>query len=181
MTRIHVPIRLRWSDFDAYAHVNNAEMFRLLEEARIQAFWVGDDGLPTTTATAILDARPGASVITIIARQEIEYLAPIPYLREPIEIELWLGRLGGASLEVCYEVYSPKGVEPRTLYTKAATTIVMVDAATNRPQRISDAQRAGVGALPRGAGELHQAPLTHSGIRTMPSCATLAISTPSRE
>lgn len=33
MTRLHVPIPLRWSDFDAYAHVNNAEMLRLLEEA----------------------------------------------------------------------------------------------------------------------------------------------------
>ena len=38
--RLHVPIRLRWSDLDAYGHVNNAEMLRLLEEARIQAFWV---------------------------------------------------------------------------------------------------------------------------------------------
>ena len=42
--RLTVPIGLRWSDFDAYAHVNNAEMFRLLEEARIQAFWINDDG-----------------------------------------------------------------------------------------------------------------------------------------
>lgn len=142
MTKLHVDIPLRWSDFDAYAHVNNAEMFRILEEARIQAFWVQDDGTPEpAAATAILDARPGAQVITIIARQEIEYLAPIPYLRRPVDIELWIGRLGGASLEVCYEVYSPAGVEPRQLYTKAATTIVMVEAASGRPKRISDEQR----------------------------------------
>lgn len=140
--RLNVPIRLRWSDFDAYAHVNNAEMFRLLEEARIQAFWVQDDGTSDGHATAILDARPGAEVISLIARQEIEYLLPIPYMRQPVDVELWIGRLGGASLEICYEVYSPEGVSPRILYTKAATTLVMVEVSTGRPRRINDEQRA---------------------------------------
>lgn len=140
MTRIHVEIPLRWSDFDAYAHVNNAEMLRLLEEARIQAFWRPDEGV-SGAATAVLDARPGAEMISLIARQEIEYLAPIPYMRAPIDIEMWIGRMGGASLEVCYELYSPTGVSPRVLFTKAATTLVMVTAATGRPQRISDELR----------------------------------------
>ncbi|KQQ00640.1 MULTISPECIES: acyl-CoA thioesterase [unclassified Rathayibacter] len=134
--RLHVAIPLRWSDFDAYAHVNNAEMLRLLEEARIQAFWAPDSPEAGGRATAVLDARPGARTISLIARQEIEYLAPIPYMRAPIDIELWIGRIGGASLEVCYELYSPEGVTPRVLYTKAATTLVMVVAATGRPERI---------------------------------------------
>jgi len=138
MTRLHVPISLRWSDFDAYAHVNNAEMLRLLEEARIQAFWKPDvEGMPAA-ATAIIDGRPGAELITLIARQELEYLAPIPYMRAPIDIELWIGRIGGASLEICYELYPPDGVEPRTLFTRAATTLVLVNAATGKPQRIGD-------------------------------------------
>jgi acyl-CoA thioester hydrolase len=141
MARLRVPIPLRWADFDAYAHVNNAEMFRLLEEARISSFWVNDDGSPGVQ-TAILDGRPGAEVVALIARQEIEYLAPIPYQRRPIVIELWIGRLGGASLEICYELYSPDGVEPRVLYARAATTLVMVELATNKPVRITDAQRA---------------------------------------
>lgn len=141
MTRLHVAIPLRWSDFDAYAHVNNAEMLRILEEARIQAFWRPDEGSAPGAATAILDARPGAETISLIARQEIEYLAPIPYMRAPIDIEMWIGRMGGASLEVCYEMFSPVGVTPRLLFTKAATTLVMVTAATATPQRISDSLR----------------------------------------
>ena len=92
MTRLHVAIPLRWSDFDAYAHVNNAEMLRLLEEARIQAFWRPDEGFEGAP-TAVLDARPGAETISLIARQEIEYLAPIPYMRAPIDIEMWVGRI----------------------------------------------------------------------------------------
>ncbi|KJC63372.1 acyl-CoA thioester hydrolase [Agreia bicolorata] len=142
--RLHVPIRLRWSDLDAYGHVNNAEMLRLLEEARIEAFWSPDPGSaqPAVGAsTAVLDGRPGSDTLTLIARQEIEYLAPVPYLRQPVDIQLWLGRLGGASLEVCYEVCSPVGVEPHVLFTRATTTIVLVDAATQRPRRINDVER----------------------------------------
>ncbi len=142
MTRINISIPLRWSDFDAYAHVNNAEMLRLLEEARIQAFWRPDEGGMDARDTAILDARPGAEVISLIARQEIEYVAPIPYMRAPIDIEMWIGRIGGASLEICYELFSPAGVTPRVLFTRAATTLVMVTAETGRPRRIDDELRA---------------------------------------
>lgn len=141
MTRIRVELPLRWSDFDAYQHVNNAEMFRLLEEARIQAFWKPAEG-QEARPSAVLEAGPGAEVISLIARQEIEYLLPIPYQRAPIEAEIWIGRLGGASLEICYELYSPVGVEPRVLYTRAATTLVTVVAGTGRPTRVDDTLRA---------------------------------------
>ena len=141
MTRIHLPIHLRWGDFDAYQHVNNAEMLHLLEEARIQAFWRPDEGFEGAP-TAVIDARPGAEMISLIARQEVEYVAPIPYMRAPIDIEMWVGRIGGASLEICYELYSPEGVTPRVLFTRAATTLVMVTAATGRPQRIPDELRS---------------------------------------
>ncbi|MFZ2964516.1 MAG: thioesterase family protein, partial [Rhodoglobus sp.] len=55
--RLHLPVTLRWSDLDAYGHVNNAEMLRLLEEARMQAFWRSEqpeNDLPT----AVLEAGP---------------------------------------------------------------------------------------------------------------------------
>ncbi|TFD63094.1 acyl-CoA thioesterase [Cryobacterium ruanii] len=140
--KLHVPIRLRWSDLDAYGHVNNSEMLRLLEEARILAFWVTEDDGAIGASTAVLDGRPGAATLTLIARQEIEYLAPVPYLRQPLDVRLWLGKLGGASLDVCYEVYSPEGVTPEQLYARANTTIVLVDAASERPRRINDTERA---------------------------------------
>jgi acyl-CoA thioester hydrolase len=127
--RLHVPTPLRWSDLDAYGHVNNARMLSLLEEARIVAFWVNDDGTAehaVGASTAVLDASPGAATLTLIARQEVEYLAPIPYQRLPLDIE----------------VYSPPGTEPRTLYTRAVTTIVLVDAANERPRRITADERA---------------------------------------
>ena len=145
--RMHIPIRLRWSDFDAYGHVNNAEMLHLLEEARIYAFWESDEreelASPLgTPATRMLDGKAGGSTISLIARQEIEYLAPVPYQRQPIDIQLWIGRLGGASLEICYEVWTPRGLEPAVLYARASTTLALVDAETDRPRRISAPERA---------------------------------------
>lgn len=140
--RLHVPTGLRWSDLDAYGHVNNAAMLRLLEEARIQAFWADGDPVAVGATTAVLDGRPGADTLSLIARQEIEYLAPIPYLRQPLDVQLWLSGLGGASLVVCYEVHSPVGAAAELVYTKASTTIVLVDRATGRPRRIKDIERA---------------------------------------
>jgi len=134
--RIHVQIPLRWSDFDAYAHVNNAEMLRLLEEARIQAMWRPDEGVEVGPPTAVMDVRPGSDTLALIARQEIEYIAPIPYMRAPLDIEMWAGSIGGASLEVCYELFSPIGATPRILFTRASTTVVMVSADSNRPTRL---------------------------------------------
>jgi acyl-CoA thioester hydrolase len=147
VSRIHVPVPIRWSDLDAYGHVNNAAMLTLLEESRISVFWnggdLGVDGVADSSApTEGLDT----TTVTLVARQEVEYLAPIPYLRDPLDVQLWIGRFGGASLDVCYEVCSPLGDEPATLFAKALTTIVLVDAATGRPRRITDREREAWGA-----------------------------------
>ncbi|WP_062076629.1 acyl-CoA thioesterase [Demequina globuliformis] len=144
MSRIHVPVTLRWSDIDAYGHVNNAEMLRLLEEARIRAFWAdeaGGEGSHDGHATAVIAGGPGAETITLIAGQQIEYLAPAPYVRKPLDVQLWIGRLGGASIEICYEVRSPRDAGDQVVYAKAATTLVLVDAASQRPRRLTERER----------------------------------------
>jgi len=148
MTRLRVPVQLRWSDMDAYGHINNVEMFRVLEEARIAAFWTHpdppDDGWPT----AVLDAGPGAQTTTLVARQEIEYLRPLGYRRTPVTVELWIGHLGGASMDVCYEVLdgdramlAAAGGDP-VVYARACTTLVLADPVTGAPRRITAAERA---------------------------------------
>ncbi|MCA5923605.1 MULTISPECIES: acyl-CoA thioesterase [Curtobacterium] len=144
MARLHAPIRLRWSDIDAYGHVNNSAMLRLLEEARIAGFWGADPGDDPdgTLPEPVIDGRPGSGTMTVIAGQRLEYLASIPYLRQPLDIQMWIGRLGGASIDVSYEVWSPAGREPAVLYTRATTALVLVDATTNRPRRLTEAERA---------------------------------------
>lgn len=142
MTRLHVPIPLRWGDLDAFNHVNNASMLKLLEEARVRVFWIPTLDSEEVPPTAVIDASLEAETLTLVAHQEIEYLAPIPYQREPLDIQLWMGKIGGASLQVAYEVYSPLGGASQTLYARASTTVVMVDAKTLKPRRISNVERA---------------------------------------
>jgi acyl-CoA thioester hydrolase len=144
MTRLHIPVPLRWGDLDAYGHVNNVEILRLVEEARIRALWrasVDADDEPVPTALLELDAN--SDILSLVARTEIEYLAPMPYTSAPVDVELWIGRLGTASIEICLELFSPTLISPRVLYARAATTMVIVDAESGRPMRIPTHLREG--------------------------------------
>jgi acyl-CoA thioester hydrolase len=154
--RLHIPIHLRWGDLDAFNHVNNASMLKLLEEVRVRAFWrpgVEEEAPPT----AVLDSGIDAGTLTLIARQEIEYLRPVPYQRNPLDVQLWFGKIGGSSIEVCYEVFSPissvgarlgepgdrgEAAVKQELYARASAVVVMVDAASGRPVRLTDEQRS---------------------------------------
>ncbi|WP_347345335.1 thioesterase family protein [Microbacterium sp.] len=138
--RVHVPIHLRWGDLDAFNHVNNVAMLKILEEARVRALWKdeGVDAFPT----AVISVEGTGGVGTLIARQEIEYLRPVPYQREPLDVQLWFGRMGGASVEVCYEVHGPRGLEPAELYVRADAVFVLVNLTTGRPVRLPDEVRA---------------------------------------
>ncbi|MEJ1086987.1 thioesterase family protein [Microbacterium sp. Mu-80] len=138
--RLHIPIHLRWGDLDAFNHVNNTSMLKLLEEARVRAFWKPEPG-EEAPQTAVLSTGVDQGVLTLIARQGIEYLAPVPYQRRPLDVEMWFGRLGGSSVEVCYEVFNhPESVE-RQLYARSTAVIVLVDAITGRPVRLTPQMR----------------------------------------
>jgi len=137
MARLTVPIKIRWSDIDGYGHVNNAAMLTLLEEARIAAFWAAPDDGEAPGPGTVLATGEGSDTATLIAHQEIEYLAPLKYTTAPVQVQMWLSAMGGASLDVCYEVPGPDGVAAR-----AMTTLVLVDATTGRPRRITDEERA---------------------------------------
>ncbi|MGO1802603.1 MAG: acyl-CoA thioesterase [Microbacteriaceae bacterium] len=138
--RLHIPIHLRWGDLDAFNHVNNAAMLKLLEEARVRAFWKAGPG-EDAPETAILDSGIAQGVLTLIARQEIEYFAPVPYQRRPLEVQMWFGKIGGSSIDVCYEVYNDPTVDERVLYARSTAVVVLVDAETGRPTRVDDEMR----------------------------------------
>lgn len=132
--RLVVPITVRWGDLDAYGHVNNAAMLQLLEEARVAVFWHGRH-LPEHDPAG---RTSRSDTVTLVAHQEIEYLAPLGYPAEPIPVRMWISNLGGASLEVCYEVPTLEGGTA----ARACTTVVLIDKATEKPRRLTDAERA---------------------------------------
>lgn len=137
--RIHIPVHLRWGDLDAYNHLNNVQSMRILEEARVRAFW-RMDAAPGEVPSAVLGGLTGDGTQTLIANHHVEYLLPVPYQREPLDVQLWLADIGGASLDIGYEVFARPG-----LAIRASTMLVLTDAATGRPRRIGAEERAALG------------------------------------
>lgn len=137
MERIRLRVPMRWTDVDAYGHVNNAAVLTLLEEARIAALWsVSDDragGMPR------FDAAPGGTIATLVARQEIEYLHPLEYSHQPVPVEMWVSHLGGASFDLACEIAPASGTP---VGVRAVTRLVLVDTLTGRPRRLAETERA---------------------------------------
>ncbi len=138
MPRTRVLTPLRWSDMDAYGHVNNVQFLRLLEDARVVAFAAhGSDEGGTVVETGLL-----------VARQQIEYLQPLVYRTAPVAIDLWLTDLQTASFDLAYEVLdeagevTPEGPPtPPRVYARAETTLVLFDRVTDRPRRMTPSER----------------------------------------
>ncbi|MEE1928346.1 thioesterase family protein [Streptomyces sp. TRM 70351] len=125
--RHHYRCPLRWSDVDSYGHVNNVVFLRYLEEARV-------DLLFRLAREAAPDAFTSGAVV---ARHEIDYLRPLLHRHEPVGVELWVTKLGAASVTIGYEVK-----DAETVYAKALTVIVPYDLEEGRPRRLSAAERS---------------------------------------
>ncbi|GAA1958286.1 thioesterase family protein [Kitasatospora viridis] len=123
---------LRWSDMDAFGHVNNVVFLRYLEEARI-------DFMFHRAAEAGAGEFAGGSVV---ARHEIDYKLPLVHRPEPVTIETWVTRIGGASVTVGYEVKDVAEDGTEKLYVRASTVVVPYDLQAARPRRISPVERA---------------------------------------
>ncbi len=117
---------LRWSDMDSFGHVNNVVFLRYLEEARI-------DFMFRLARKAASGAFTGGSVV---ARHEIDYLRPLVHRHEPLTVETWITKIGGASATVAYEIK-----DEEALYARAATVVVPYDLERGRPRRLSPEER----------------------------------------
>lgn len=113
---------MRWSDMDAYGHVNNTAYLAYLEQARVSMFF---DRYDSTFARG-----------TVVAHHEITYLRPVVYHPEPLRLELWIDRMRGADFVVRYEVF-----DGDTLAATAATRLVTFDFDSNRPRRLTEEER----------------------------------------
>ena len=125
MARFIYHCALRWSDLDAYGHVNNARFLTLYEEARVAMFFVGarEHGLGSFEEGIV------------IARHEIDYLRPVNY-GEPVRIEMWVSQLRAAAFTVSYELF-----DAGVLASRARSVCVPYNLAQGHPRRLSEAER----------------------------------------
>src|SRR5262245_28955709 len=117
---------LRWSDMDAYGHVNNARFLTLYEEARVCLMFTRarEEGLTSFEAGVV------------ISRHEIDYLRPVDYGADA-RIEMWVEEIRSSRFTICYELF-----DGETLASQARSVLVPFDLGNKRPRRLTGPERA---------------------------------------
>ncbi|MHA2504072.1 MAG: acyl-CoA thioesterase [Candidatus Kariarchaeaceae archaeon] len=109
---VQVPIQIRFADTDQAGHVNNATTVTFLESARLA--WIKE------RAPTYMSGFP-----IIIAKVEINYLAPINLYDEPI-VSIWISRIGSKSFDMDYIIHQEKDGITK-IYSTARTVVVYYD------------------------------------------------------
>ena len=127
-------VAVRWSDQDAYGHVNHARVVTLLEDART--------GLLFDAATRAGVAAFEAGLL--VATLEVSYKRPIPLTPAGVRVTMTAQDVRAASFRVAYRLLLPDGdgawdeAKPAVL---ATTQLVPYDLATARPRRLTGEER----------------------------------------
>ncbi|HNP57483.1 MAG TPA: thioesterase family protein [Gordonia sp. (in: high G+C Gram-positive bacteria)] len=124
-----VKVPVRWSDMDVFQHINHARMVTLIEEARIP--WLFYDERPTAPL------RDGCVVVDL----HVKYQAQLRHDQGPIEVLMYLEKLRSVDFVVGYEVRAA-GADPASKPAVVASTqLASFDISTQRPRRMTDAEK----------------------------------------
>jgi len=110
------PVSLRWSDLDAFNHVNNSRYLTFLEQARIEWFetldgpWMDDHSAP------------------VVASATLNFKRPIAYPAQ-VAVELFTDKLGTSSVVIGHRIVAADG----TVHCDGQVVAVWVDRQTGKP------------------------------------------------
>lgn len=135
---IRTDVLVRWSDMDAFGHVNHGRTVTILEEARVAT--VFKPGSPTGTLGA------GAVVATL----QVSYLRQLVHDDSPLQVLMWVSRLRGADFTLSYELRPAGEDESTRAAVTASTQIVAFDLAAQRPRRLTTVERSALRQWQRG-------------------------------
>ncbi len=131
MPRYHAAVTMRWSDMDAFGHVNNVMFLTYLEEARVEMF--------AELAVEVGEANGVLSSGVVVASSSIDHHRPLVHRHKPVPIDVWISRIGGASFHLGYEVHDDDGA---VVYARARSVLVPYDFERQSPRRIAPFERA---------------------------------------
>ncbi|MCA0295430.1 MAG: acyl-CoA thioesterase [Actinobacteria bacterium] len=117
-------VPLRWVDLDAQGHVNNAVVADYLQEARVEWLLSGPNAHLLGTSTMVVS-------------HQVEYLGPVFFGVEPVEVVLRVGAVGPVRFTLGYSVRQA-GRE----LARARSVLCLYDYAAGRPRRMTSAERA---------------------------------------
>ena len=123
--RFRYPCQVRFSDLDAYRHVNNVKFVEYLQEARVQLVF----GLAEASA-----ARSDDDFAVVVGHADLDYRGPMYLREEPYDVEVWVGSVGRTSFVVEGEIRDGDQV-----LSRSHVVVVRVDPEQQRPRALSPA------------------------------------------
>ena len=122
-------IEVRFSDLDAYGHVNNAVYFTYLETARTKLF-----------LEPFLElSRQG--LLLLVVRAECDYKKPIQ-LADRVMVDMAIEKVGRSSFDIVYTLHDGAG----TVFATAKTVMVCFDSRQGKPASTPASFLAAIGA-----------------------------------
>ena len=125
MPAVTVPVAMRWSDMDAFGHVNHARTITLLEEARADLLFTEAE------KQGLLGMAEGM----VVARVVIDYHAPLLYGAKSLQVRMSVRELKAASFAIDYTAFAQEAV------CTAETLMVPYDLKAGRPRRLTEDER----------------------------------------
>jgi acyl-CoA thioester hydrolase len=132
-------VRPRWSDMDAYGHVNHANTVTLLEEARVELLFT----------EAARQGADGMARGVVVARLVVDYLMPLVADGSPVRVAMSVREMRHAAFTIDYKVHSGQ-LEDMPAVT-AQTLLVPYDTASGRPRRLTEEERDFLAAYRSGS------------------------------
>lgn len=123
----HVPVR--WSDMDAFGHINHARMVTLMEEARIQ--WLlsaGDHYAPLIKS---------AMIVTV----EIRYQAQLRHDDSPLRIGMWIKGFRSVDFTIGYHIAARDADANAKPACVASTQMAVVDLEAHSLRRLTPTEK----------------------------------------
>lgn len=120
-------VPLRWSDMDAFGHVNHASTVTLLEEARVRMLF----------AEAGRRGLRGMAEGMVVARVAVDYHSPVDHREGPLQVRMSVRDLRAASFTIDYAASARGGAQ----VASAETLMVPYDLAAARPRRLTGEER----------------------------------------
>lgn len=124
------PVKVRWSDVDAYRHVNNVKYIEYFQEARI-------------AYTMAMHQRGDEFGDIVVARTDVDFRRPMLFRSEPYEVHTWISHVGNTSFTFASEIRegSPASGGPGEVLASAQVIAVGFDRAHQRAAAVPDAHR----------------------------------------
>jgi acyl-CoA thioester hydrolase len=117
---------VRWDDLDAMGHVNNAKYLTFAQEARF--LWATEEFSGAMQETSLIGM--------VVARAEIDFIAPINEGGKFVDVEITVGMIGNSSFDMLFTISDAGKV-----LAKVKTVQVAVSVETMKSRPLTDKER----------------------------------------